>query len=208
MEIKQIEEFFSGREPEYIGRHACFSVLIPLVRIDDSIEVLFEKRSSKIKRQPGEICFPGGMKENGESDRDCAIRETSEELGIEYRHIHMGPKVGTLNTYGGYIIQVYSGEIACDVLKNASPSEIEVEELFTVPLDFFLNESPQVYKAVVSSEVEDGFPYDVIGFPDGYPWKKTETDIPVYVYENHVIWGITGRIIRYFADALKEGILK
>lgn len=207
MDIKDIENIFKNKDAGYIGRHACFSVLIPLVRMDDSVEVLFEKRSSVIARQPGEICFPGGMKENGESDLECALRETSEELGIEYRDIHVGAKVGTLNTYGGYIIQVYTGEIASDTLKKSAPSEIEVEELFTVPLDFFLKNSPDVYKSRISSQVGDEFPNDLIGFPGGYPWKVSEGEIPVYVYGDYVIWGITGRIIRYFAEVINENTI-
>lgn len=204
MDIKEIENIFKDKDAGYIGRHTCFSVLVPLVRKEDSVEVLFEKRSSGIKRQPGEICFPGGMKEKGESDLECAVRETSEELGIEFRDIHVGAKVGTLNTYGGYIIQVYTGEIAADVLKKSSPSETEVEELFTVPLDFFLESSPDVYKSRITSQVGDEFPNDLIGFPQGYPWKEAEGEIPVYVYGDYVIWGITGRIIRYFAEVINE----
>ena len=36
-----------------------------------------------LRRQPGEICFPGGKVEQDDVDQNqCAIRETSEELGI------------------------------------------------------------------------------------------------------------------------------
>ena len=37
-----------------------YSVMVPLIRKEDGIHVLFEQRASRLKRQPGEICFPGG----------------------------------------------------------------------------------------------------------------------------------------------------
>lgn len=203
MDILELENLLKDKGPSYIGRHSCFSVMIPLIRKGDDIEVLFEVRSSKIKRQPGEICFPGGMKEKGETDVECAVRETSEELGIPYRDIHIGAEVGTLNTYGGYIIKVYMGEIARDVLEKASPSEVEVAELFTVPLSFFLENEPDIYHSRITSEIEKDFPYELVGFPDGYPMRVIEGEVPVYVYDKYVIWGITGRIMKHFAETLR-----
>lgn len=204
MDIEYINGIFKNREPEYIGRHACFSVIVPMIKTDSGIEILFEKRSSSIRRQPGEICFPGGMKEHDETDLECALRETSEELGIREDDIKSCIEIGTLNTYGGYIIKVYTGEITADVLEKAVPSPDEVEELFKVPLEFFLNTEPDVYDGIVTSRLEDDFPLDLVGFPHGYPWKKVKNDIPVYVYDNYVIWGITGRIIKYFADVIND----
>ena len=57
--------------------------MLPLIEINNETHVLFEVRSLNLRRQPGEICFPGGKIEQDDVDqRQCAIRETSEELGI------------------------------------------------------------------------------------------------------------------------------
>ena len=58
-----------------------FAVLILLTEIEGELCFVFEKRAAGI-RQPGDICFPGGKVEPGESLAECALRETEEEIGI------------------------------------------------------------------------------------------------------------------------------
>ncbi|NEU34154.1 CoA pyrophosphatase, partial [bacterium LRH843] len=58
-----------------------FAVLVPLVQKQDELHVLFEVRAHHLRRQPGEICFPGGKIEpNDSTPQDAAVRETTEEL--------------------------------------------------------------------------------------------------------------------------------
>jgi 8-oxo-dGTP diphosphatase len=44
-------------------------------------DVLLSRRSEYVHR-PGTWAFPGGARERGETDAECAIREAEEELGI------------------------------------------------------------------------------------------------------------------------------
>ena len=59
-----------------------YAVLVPLVERDGELYVLYEVRAAKMRRQPGEVCFPGGRIEGAETPEQCALRETQEELGI------------------------------------------------------------------------------------------------------------------------------
>ena len=59
------------------------AVCIPLIENGGSYDVLFEVRSSKVENEPGDICFPGGMIEQGETYRETAVREMCEELGVD-----------------------------------------------------------------------------------------------------------------------------
>jgi peroxisomal coenzyme A diphosphatase NUDT7 len=204
MEITDIVNAVNEHTSGIIGRHRCFSVVIPLVDVDGELHILYEVRSSKIKRQPGEICFPGGEKEPGETDIECAVRETSEELCIDKDDISVIGEVGTMFTYGGYVIKAYAAQIDRETIDNASPSESEVSELFTVPLEFFVNNEPEVYYSYAKQEIQEDFPLELIGFPGGYKWASAKTEVPIYVYDKYVIWGITGRITRYFANMLKN----
>lgn len=204
MEITDIVNAVNEHTLGIIGRHRCFSVVIPLVDVDGELHILYEVRSSKIKRQPGEICFPGGEKEPGETDIECAVRETSEELCIDKDDISVIGEVGTMFTYGGYVIKAYAAQIDRETIDNASPSESEVSELFTVPLEFFVNNEPEVYYSYAKQEIQEDFPLELIGFPGGYKWASAKTEVPIYVYDKYVIWGITGRITRYFANMLKN----
>uniref|UniRef100_A0A0K0CZQ6 Nudix hydrolase domain-containing protein n=1 Tax=Angiostrongylus cantonensis TaxID=6313 RepID=A0A0K0CZQ6_ANGCA len=58
-------------------------VLIPLLDINSTSSVLFTKRSIHLKNHRGEVCFPGGKMEDGESIEEAALRETQEEIGID-----------------------------------------------------------------------------------------------------------------------------
>ena len=58
-----------------------YAVLIPWVKKEDGDALLLEVRSEKVK-QPGEVCFPGGRVEPGETTAEAAVRETCEELGL------------------------------------------------------------------------------------------------------------------------------
>ena len=203
MKITDISRAVSEHKPGIIGRHKCFSVVIPIIEADGQPHILYEVRSSEIKRQPGEICFPGGEKETGETDLECALRETSEELCIDIDDIQVIGEIGTLFTYGGYVIKVYAVQIDREVLIGAEPSKSEVSRLFTVPLEFLVSNEPEEYYSYAKQEVQENFPLELIGFPDGYKWAAAKTEIPIYVYDKYVIWGITGRITKYFVNMLK-----
>ena len=73
-------EELKDRRAGYIGaeNYRKFAVMVPLLKQKDGIHVLFEKRSSRLNRQPGEICFPGGARDGDETPLENAVRETSE----------------------------------------------------------------------------------------------------------------------------------
>ncbi len=200
MRYQEIISRLKDKGPDDIGACRSFSVLIPLTASAAGLNVLFEVRSKDIKRQPGEICLPGGMKEKGETDFRCAVRETGEELGLDQENIHIDAELGELRTAGGDVIRVYAGMIET---AGMNPSAEEVAEVFTVPLDFFLENEPEMYYTRITSEPEGDFPLDRIGFPGGYPWRVAKGEVPVYEYDNHVIWVSTGRIIKHFTERIK-----
>lgn len=117
------------------------AVLIPLVKEKDgSASLLFEVRSSRLDAQPGDICFPGGRMEEGETAEETAIRETAEELLVKPSQVSiLGRLDGMMGPTGGAIWPVV-GELK-DYDGNFSKDE--VGEVFKVPLDFFLNTEPE-----------------------------------------------------------------
>lgn len=201
MKYEDIARKLKEKEPGIIGAGRYFSVIIPFVETDGRDELLFEVRSDDIKRQPGEICFPGGMKEKDETDVECAVRETCEELGILPDDVRIDAKLGALHTIGGDVITVYTGRINT---AHMAPSPKEVKEVFTVPLDFFTENAPDMYYTKITSQPGEDFPHEKIGFPQGYPWRIGKGEVPMYTYEGYVIWGITGRIVKYFTERIEE----
>jgi 8-oxo-dGTP pyrophosphatase MutT (NUDIX family) len=59
------------------------AVLVPLIRSEAGLELLFTVRSTMLLKHSGEIAFPGGRLDDGETLIEAALRETFEEIGLE-----------------------------------------------------------------------------------------------------------------------------
>src|SRR3954466_3984821 len=90
MDLDSVLFKLKGHTPKILGSESFskYAILLPLLQKEDGVHVLFEVRSLELRRQPGEICFPGGRIDTEDLDeKDAAIRETIEELGINKEHI-------------------------------------------------------------------------------------------------------------------------
>lgn len=202
--LDKIRNTFAGRVPQAMGRYNFFAVLVPLIEKDGELYLLYEVRAAHMKRQPGEVCFPGGQVEQGESFEACAIRETEEELGISREDIKIISQMDTLYTYSNFTMFPFLGTIKESAVENLSCNADEVQETFLVPLTYFLEHEPIVYKTSVEQIIGEDFPYEKIKFKKGYQWRKGTSEIPIYEFEDKAIWGLTGRITRNLIAILKE----
>lgn len=197
MDIESIRKKMQGRKPGVIGDKKEFAVLIPLVETPDGkLRLLFEKRSGNI-RQPGDICFPGGKMENGESVIECALRETAEEIGIT--EVDVIGQFDSILEVNRITMHTVLGVIKESELKKACINPDEVAEIFTVPADFFHTAKPIVYTGKIVQDVTD-FPYEETGIRRDYKWRVGRQEIYIYHYEDRIIWGLTARIARWFDD--------
>lgn len=197
--IKDVEEKLICREQGHIGDHKFFSVVILLCCCHDGLKLVFEVRSNSLKSQPGDICFPGGQIEQGESPYQCALRELREETGIDKEKVEIIGQFDTLYGFADYTVYTFVGKIEEETLGQIKINKDEVDEIFAVPIEFFKNNPPMVYEAEVISKVED-FPYKETGISPKYNWRKGKNVLPVYHYENRIIWGMTARITSWFVD--------
>ena len=196
------------------------AVLIPIIVLDNSEFVLFEKRSSTV-RQPGEISFPGGHFDS-RYDKDflsTAIRETSEELGIENTCIEIIGSIGTLVAPMGVIVETYLGILKINSLDELKIDHKEVERIFLIPLKYFINNKPEVYFTRLElypyitkedGEKEELLPVKELGLPEKYslPWTRGKHRVLVYKTSEEVIWGITAELIFELSKRVKEQIDK
>ena len=201
MTVHQLKEAFQGRTPGLQDVPTHFAVLVPLVETQEGLQLLFEVRADTLGRQPGEICFPGGKVEPGELPEACALRETREELGIPETDITVLAPLDCLYHQSAFLLHPYLASVKTGRL---SPSAAEVKETFLAPLDFFLSHDPIHYTYPLVPQVGSDFPYDLIGFPQGYPWRGAEADVPIYLYKNRAIWGLTGRIVLWLVRQLRS----
>ncbi|MFQ9177184.1 MAG: NUDIX hydrolase [Christensenellaceae bacterium] len=188
--------------PTIIGMDECnkFAVSIMLLENNSDYDVLFEVRSSKINRQPGDICLPGGMLEKNEAPEEAALREASEELQIPTSDMEIITPLDIL-IGTGTIVYTYAVKLNN---YNGSYSKSEVAETFTVPLSFFLNTEPEIYYTTTQTIPDKDFPFDKIYGGKNYDWRKARTPIYFYIYKNRVIWGMTAKIMRSFSGIYKS----
>ncbi|MCY1690780.1 hypothetical protein OVA29_08950 [Exiguobacterium sp. SL14] len=67
MNLADIRKQYVDSE-ERLPRHAA-TVLVPLVEQDGEVYLLFQVRAKTLRSQPGEIAFPGGRIDLGESPK-------------------------------------------------------------------------------------------------------------------------------------------
>ena len=199
--VRDIEEKLKKRRVGTVDWYKFFSVTIPLIETEEGLSMVFEVRAAGLKTQPGDICFPGGRMEEGETALQCALRELKEETGIPPSELRVLGQFDTLHEFSGHTLYTFAVSLAPQALQKARLNQEEVAELFTVPLKFFKENTAEIYDIDVVSDVSD-FPYDKTGISPDYKWRKGKNLLPLYRYEDKIIWGITARIVKWFIEQI------
>ena len=201
MTISELEGRFLDRVPGIMGVRTHYAVLVPVVEWNGKLHLLFEVRSDALRRQPGEVCFPGGRMEEGETPTQCALRETCEELAIPPSAIRPMARLDDVFMPSHGRMHPVLAQVDTGAVVHMKASAAEVKETFLVPADFFQEQPPLLYNFPMEPKVDADFPYDLIGFPDGYPWRGGTHQVPIWTYKGHAIWGLTARILLWnFTD--------
>ncbi|OIU71392.1 NUDIX hydrolase [Rossellomorea aquimaris] len=206
MDADQIMHSIKGRTPKILGseEYSEFAIFVPLIKVDGETHILFEVRSYNMRRQPGEICFPGGRVDRADRDAEsAAIRETSEELGIDQQSISGIQPLDYLVSPFGTIIYPFAGILNADV-EDLDPNKAEVEQIFTSPLSELQKKEPELYNIEFRMEPEKGFPYKSIPGGENYDFQARKMKEHFYYYEDKVIWGLTARILHHFIKLISD----
>lgn len=185
---------FAAHTPGLLGAKHSYAVLCPLVERPEGLHLLFEVRAAALRRQPGEVCFPGGRMEAGETATACALRETAEELAIPAREIMLLGTPDFICNQTGFLLQPVLGLVSAAGMAALTASAAEVGSVFTVPLTFFAQTPPEEFRYDLLPAVPEQFPYAAVGIPADYAWNRGWVDVPVWHYRGHTIWGMTARI--------------
>ena len=184
MDIERISEIIRDRTPMPIDIKKNYSVLIPIIEKDNRMEIIYELRSKNLNNQPGEISFPGGKVEDEETFVEAAIRETMEELNIKRKNINIIGELDYLVSYANMTIHCFLGTISGLNVDNIVPNVSEVDHIFTVPLDFFLENEPDIYYLDLETVLNDEFPYNLIPEGRDYNWRRGRYSVMFYHSNN------------------------
>ena len=173
MTIEEMKDYFSHRELGLQEAAGEYAILVPLVQWEGQRCLLFETRADTlVGHQPGEVCFPGGRREHGETPRETALRETWEEIGIPPEEIRVLAPLDLMQDISDRVVYPFLAEISAAGAARLKASAAEVKNVFFVPVDYLLNCKEEVYRYVVSAKVDDDFPYERIRFPQDLPLAK------------------------------------
>ena len=187
-ELLRKEQILSFLRPALVGRPYLpadaalatpAAVLVIIHYHKDRPHVFLTKRSSNLKSHTGEISFPGGRYVEGDGTfLKTALRETAEEVGIEFT---IDQIVGCLSavrtmTSNHFIVPFVTIQ---DILPQYRISSSEVEAVIDVPL----------IETLESIELDT----------EHYHLAK---DAFKFTYGKNVIWGATARVLKQMHDIL------
>lgn len=199
-----MNEAFRRRTPGMIGEgdYRHYAVYCPIIQTQEGPSFLYQVRSSDLKHQPGEICFPGGQIERGETPLEASIRETCEELLILPDQMEVwGPGDRFISPFR-LLLHPFLGTIKD---YEGSYSKDEVAKVFSVPIRKLAENPPIRYKSKVESTFPEDFPYDSVATGAYYPKRTTYYDLEVYPeFNGETIWGMTARITRSMIDLIQK----
>lgn len=150
------------------------AVLIALFDGEHGAEVVLTRRSTRLSHHRGEISFPGGRLDTGETVVDAALREAHEEVDLRPELVTVCGELDHLNTMvsRSYIVPLVA-RLAARPTLQANPAE--VERVLFVPLADLVR--PDTHR-----EERWGVP------PDDFAIQFFELD-------DETIWGATGRML-------------
>jgi 8-oxo-dGTP pyrophosphatase MutT (NUDIX family) len=157
------------------GKLVESAVLIALCEINGQLTVLLTKRASHLKHHPGQVSFPGGKVESTDSSIIAtALREAQEEIGLPHENIQVIGQLHPYQTITGFKITPIIAFI--DHLQHYQLDKNEVEEIFHVPLNHFLNSKKHV--AINVQHITGN------------------QQVHFMPYKHHNIWGATAAILK------------
>jgi 8-oxo-dGTP pyrophosphatase MutT (NUDIX family) len=180
-DIKEIKDIFKNRKKSLIGKYGKSAVMIFLIEENEEIYILFEVRAYDLDKQPGDICLPGGGIEKGEKPLEAAIRESIEELNIQKNDIDIIGEMDYFISPYGFIIYPFIAKLN---RKSIFPSKEEVDHIFKVPLNFFMENKPIEHEIGLVPKIKQDYPFELIYNGKNYKFNKGK----IKHYFFYLIW--------------------
>lgn len=182
MSLSLFEHLPSVLQPVTIQSEAHAAVVL-LLSHGDEPALLYTKRALHLRNHPGEVCFPGGMREPGDPHLlATALREMEEEIGLPGSEVQVLGCLPEFCTRAGTRVLPFVATLAGNY--PLVPCAMELESIFQVPLARF----------------EQGITLRV----DTFERNGLSYQVPVYQYLDYEIWGLTAAVTARLLQLLKR----
>ncbi len=172
----------TGVRPELI-RHPlkCAAVLVPLVRLDGGWHLLFTRRTEIVESHKGQVSFPGGACDDGETaPEETALREADEEIGLHPADVRVLGRLNDVVTISSYRVTPVVG-VVTDWPYVFRVSGVEVGRVFTMPLDWLSDRRNRL------------------------EFERPDTGVKLIAYhpfDGELLWGATAQMVVNFLEVL------
>lgn len=166
---------------------AC-AVLIPMMPaagpvVPGEYEVLYTLRSEHLPSHKGQVAFPGGKRHGDEELLQTALRESSEEVGVDPRDVQVLGRLDDVDTMAGqFVITPWLGLLPAGYRFEANPRE--VADLFRVTLSALAD--PRHHALTRRS------------------WGGNHYELPAITAGPHEIWGVTHQITLDLLQVIRD----
>jgi 8-oxo-dGTP pyrophosphatase MutT (NUDIX family) len=203
MDLKEIREKLASHRPVILGVTRYSAVVLPLYEDEnEGLSIVFEQRAFSVT-QPGDVCFPGGGVEDGETPRQAAAREFEEELALkEGEDFEMLCELGYQATFHGKCVYCFAAQLAPGALAKAAPQRSEVSEIFTIPVRWLTDNPPYIYHYRQTQGKEDPTAGGMLANAGKYDWTERTNSMPIWNYGQHCLWGLTARFVELFLEVI------
>jgi 8-oxo-dGTP pyrophosphatase MutT (NUDIX family) len=171
------------------------AVLVALFEENGEARVILTRRAKALRFHQGEVSFPGGRQEPGETPEQCALREAHEETGLVQESVELVGRLSSLTTFSSrsWITPVVGILPARPVL---SPSPSEVDRVLDVELaalveDGVFREERWNVRVGAETSAQPSRP------GPGFPALDAQGSFPVWFFElpGDTVWGATARVL-------------
>jgi len=161
------------------------AVLVPLFEEAGESHVILTRRSSVLRSHTGEVSFPGGRMDGDELPVAAALREASEEVGLDPARVEILGQLSPLSTFSSRAtITPIVGVM--DHRPDLRPNPAEVERVFDVSLAELVSEG--VYRE------------ELWELPD-VGWRSMN----FFELPGDTVWGATARMLKELLELVLEG---
>jgi 8-oxo-dGTP pyrophosphatase MutT (NUDIX family) len=158
----------------------CAAVLVPLTLYKDEWHILYTRRTDRVESHKGQVSFPGGACDEGETTPEqTALREAEEEIGMNPADVKVLGRLSQLITISSFRVSPIVGVIPWPYAFKVAG--VEVARVFTIPLLWLANRN------------------------NYWEFSLRESDrslIAYHPFDGELLWGATARMTVSFLKAL------